>query len=80
MSVQCKKVAAGTSTITLDFQTKLCRNISIYAETEEVECEIGSGDGVFVPSGSTFTATDIQPVTNVVITRASSTAVYVWWW
>ena len=81
MSVQCKKVASGTSTVTLDFQTAIVRNISIYAADAEVECEIGSGSGIFVPSGSTFTATEMQPCTNVVIDRSGgATVLYVWWW
>ena len=79
MAIHGNDYAAGTSDIAVDSGAKLIRNLSIYAPDEDVVLTAGGGP-LTIPAGMTFTATDLNPVSNFTVTRSSSTAVYVYWW
>ena len=78
--VNGRKYASGTSDIEIESRTKIIRNVSIYTVDEDVDVFCGGSASFPVPAGATFTATDINPTTNIKVTRASATVVYVYWW
>lgn len=79
MAIHGNDYAAGTSDIDVSSGAKLIKNMSIYAPDEDVVLIAGGGP-ITVPAGMTFTATDMNPVSNIKVTRAASTAVYLFWW
>jgi len=80
MAIQGRDWPSGTSDIEVSTGAKLVRNVSVYAPDEDIVMVAGAGAAFTVPAGMTFTATDINPLTNIKITRASATAVYLFWW
>ena len=79
MAIHGNDYAAGTTDIEVSTGAKLIKNMSIYAPDEDVVL-IAGGGAVTVPAGMTFTATDMNPVSNIRVERASSTSVYLFWW